>query len=55
MKMRPKDTLFFVLSASHNVFALDSGLRRNDGRRSLNLDVLRSFVQQPSAQGAIFR
>jgi D-xylose transport system substrate-binding protein len=30
--MRPKDTESFMSSASHSVFALDSGLRRNDGK-----------------------
>jgi D-xylose transport system substrate-binding protein len=29
--MRPKDTTPLMLSASHNVLKLDSGLRRNDG------------------------
>ncbi|HKT29992.1 hypothetical protein [Dyella sp.] len=50
LNMRPKDTAFFMLSAAHNVFALDSsllkaehihvlspraGFRRNDERFDL--------------------
>jgi len=30
-KLRPKDTTLFMLSAAHDVFVLDSCLRRNDG------------------------
>jgi hypothetical protein len=33
--MRPKDTTFFMLSAAHSIFALDSGVRRNDERFDL--------------------
>ena len=36
--MRPKDTTFFLLRATHKVFALDSGLRRNDGEVSVSID-----------------
>jgi hypothetical protein len=35
LNMRPKDTIVFMLSATHKVFALDSGLRRNDVRFDL--------------------
>jgi hypothetical protein len=35
LNMPPKDTTFFVLSAAHDIFALVSGVRRNDERFGL--------------------